>query len=343
MEESTLAQLTASDIRTDIFAWYTLLGAAGSACGTIVCGWLIEALLQLGEMKELSVYRVVFGIYACLGIVKLALALMLSPNCEQESEHKTPHDTVELGRTEAEGLLSEDEDNSTHQKGRVDEAPMMIPKKKHSLLPNISSESRSVLLRLCLLFAMDSLGSGLLPQSWMVYFFERKFQVQEGTLGTLFFVTNILSSGSSLVASSVAKRIGLVKTMVFTHLPAAVLLALIPLPSKVGPSMLFLIIRASINSMDQAPRQAFLSTVVLPAERTAVMGFVNVVKTFSQSGGPIVTGWLSGIGRMWIAFIIAGALKGTYDLLMLKMFVSYKSREEKAEEQHAVEQGSSNG
>ena len=281
-------------------------------------------------------------LYACLGAVKLVLTLMLSSNCEPEVQPEERQGDVELGAAEAEGLLSDDEGKNLHGNGSklaTARKEPATPQQRLISLPKISTESRSILLKLCLLFAMDSLGSGLVPQSWMVYFFNRKFHVQEGTLGTLFFVTNILSSMSSLVASSVAKRVGLVKTMVFTHLPSAIFLALIPLPSTVGPSMLFLIIRASIASMDQAPRQAFLSTVVLPNERTAVMGFVNVVKTFSQSGGPIITGWLSGMGKMWIALIIGGAFKGCYDLLMLKMFVSYRSREERAEEPDRLPSG----
>lgn len=87
-----------------------------------------------------------------------------------------------------------------------------------------------------------------------------------------------------------------------------------------------------MQNMDQAPRQAFLAAAVLPSERTAVMGAVNVVKTLSQSGGPVATGWLAGIGKFWVAFLIAGGMKASYDLAMLKMFLGYKSREEEDEQ-----------
>ena len=80
--------------------------------------------------------------------------------------------------------------------------------------------------------------------------------------------------------------------------------------------------------MDQAPKQAFLAAAVLPNERTAVMGVLNVVRTLSQSGGPVATGWLAGIGKFWIAFLVAGGMKASYDLSMLKMFLGYRSREE---------------
>ena len=80
--------------------------------------------------------------------------------------------------------------------------------------------------------------------------------------------------------------------------------------------------------MDQAPRQAFLAAAVLPSERTAVMGVVNVAKTLAQSGGPSITGWLAGINKFWIVFLVAGAMKAGYDLSMLGMFLGHKGREE---------------
>ena len=255
---------------------------------------------------------------------------MLSAACEPEPKKPEIHDQFELDDVEAEGLLSDDEEADRASK-RVPQPPRR-GLKKPSVWPRISPGSRSILLKLCLLFAIDSLASGLVPMSWITYFFTRKFSLPEGFLGTLFFVTNIVSSISNLVASSLAKRIGLIKTMVFTHLPSAIFLALIPLPSNVGLAMTFLILRSCMAHMDQAPRQAFLAAAVLPNERTAVMGVVNVVKTLSQSAGPVATGWLAGIQKFWIAFLIAGGMKASYDLTMLKMFVGYKFREEQQRE-----------
>ncbi|KAI9872790.1 MAG: hypothetical protein M1830_001189, partial [Pleopsidium flavum] len=258
IEESTLAQLTPSEIRSDIFAWYTLIGTAGTACGTIICGWVVQKLQSIDGWTATRSYRIIFGIYALLGILKLVLALMLSEKCEVEQEKQERHEAVEMGDVEAEGLLSDDEGEEP-PKQKPEPAPKAKAKAKKSIWPKIGPESRSILFKLCLLFAVDSMASGLVPASWITYFFNRKFALAEGKLGTLFFVTNIISSASNLVASSIAKRIGLIKTMVFTHLPSAICLALIPLPSSVGLAMTFLILRSSTQSMDQAPRQAFLA------------------------------------------------------------------------------------
>ena len=126
--------------------------------------------------------------------------------------------------------------------------------------------------------------------------------------------------------------------MVFTHLPSAVALALIPIPSSLPFAMLFLILRSCTQSMDVAPRSAFLAAAVLPNERTAVMGFLNVVKTSCQSLGPFITGILASNKMFWLSFVLAGSLKATYDLGMLAVFANHKPREELDRERRALEQ-----
>mgnify|MGYP000427475207 CR=1 FL=1 len=115
--------------------------------------------------------------------------------------------------------------------------------------------------------------------------------------------------------------------MVFTHLPSAVFLALIPVPSSLPLALLFLILRACTQSMDVAPRSAFLAAVLLPGERTAVMGAVNVVKTTAQSLGPLITGVLAERDLFWVSFVAAGSLKACYDLGLLAVFKNREHRD----------------
>ncbi|KAF3179274.1 hypothetical protein TWF788_007077 [Orbilia oligospora] len=110
--------------------------------------------------------------------------------------------------------------------------------------------------------------------------------------------------------------------MVFTHLPSAICLCLIPAFPSIYPAVFFLIVRSLLGSMDQAPRSAFLSAVMKPSERTAVMGIVTVTKTLSQSAGPFVTGIMGGTGLFWVSFVISGGLKAGYDLSLLVMFTA---------------------
>jgi hypothetical protein len=108
--------------------------------------------------------------------------------------------------------------------------------------------------------------------------------------------------------------------MVITHLPSSIFLALLPVPSGLPLTICLLVGRSVLNSMDQAPRSAFLSLIVLPEERTAVMGVVNILKTLAQSSGPSVTGLLAGHGHFWVAFVVAGSLKAAYDVMLLVFF-----------------------
>lgn len=118
--------------------------------------------------------------------------------------------------------------------------------------------------------------------------------------------------------------------MVFTHLPSAICLALIPIPSTLPGALIFLIGRACTQVMDVAPRSAFLAAIVLPHERTAVMGTINVVKTCAQSMGPVITGILGTKNHFWVAFVAAGSLKATYDLGLLAVFAEKEARKNRA-------------
>lgn len=317
VEESTIAHLSDAKTRSDIFAYYVVFGTLGTASGSLACGWTTQALQTKG-WTEVQSFRVVFWAYALIGLVKAAVSLRLSQACEAEPPKKSPeHSENAAGQeVELEQLLEEEEPAS---------APNEPPKpKKKSNITSLSSKSRITLSKLCGLFFFDSLGSGMVPGSLFALFMERKFAMPRGKLGTIISISSFAASIGNVFASSIAKRIGLVKTMVFTHLPSAIFLAMIPLPSSLVLTTIFLVARSSLSSMDQAPRSAFLSAVVLPEERTAVMGIVNTVKTMSQSSGPLITGALAGGGRFWVAFVVAGALKAGYDLGMLTMFVNTK-------------------
>ncbi|KAJ4144560.1 hypothetical protein LMH87_003441 [Akanthomyces muscarius] len=309
VEESIVAHLTAKEHRAEIYAWYTLFAPAGSAFGMMASGWAIEAARSQLHWSLLSAYRGAFVAYAIFGLFKFLLTVMLSRKVELEPTPIAPADTVD----ERAPLLDD---------GAAAESPAK-KSRLASLLPHISPESKKITAILCVLFAIDSLGSGLASLSWVTFYFRSQFGIEEGRLGSLFFTTSIISAITVLVASSIAKRLGNVKTMVFTHLPSAVFLALIPIPSDPKFAIMFLVLRASLQSMDSAPRTAFMATILQPGERTSVMGAVNVVKTTAQSMGPLITGVLASHKFFWLTFVIAGSLKGTYDLLLLAVFRNY--------------------
>ena len=322
IEESTLAQLSDAKTRTDVFAFYVVVGTLGGASGSLAGGWVTQALQGIG-WTDVASFRFIFWVYAVLGLCKAGLTMLLSQKCEA-----TP---TPIAR--APSPAQSEEAEAFLPVGNP--APAPSPPHKRSVIAQLSPASRRILLKLCCLFFFDSLASGMVPNSLIAFYISRKFTLPEGKLGSIIGSAQFLSSIGNIFASAIAKRIGLVKTMVFTHLPSAILLSLVPLPQSLGPTVALLVLRASLNSMDQAPRSAFLSAVVLPSERTAVMGIVNTVKTMSQSSGPILTGLMANNSHFWIAFLLAGMLKASYDLGLLAVFLHHKVEGEDHNESRA--------
>ncbi|KOS22413.1 putative membrane protein [Escovopsis weberi] len=319
--ESAIAHLTDAPSRGDVYAWHTLVGSAGSALGLVASGWLVHHLSANLGWQPVDTYRLVFAGYALAGILKLFLSLLLSPAIEADRKPARPRLTL----SEAAPLLARAEDDGD------DDCQPPRPSRLRALLPDISRESYKIVTALCLLLGIDSFASGLASLSWLTYFFHWRHGIEEGQLGSIFSLTSAIGALSMLAASSLAKRFGNVRTMVFTHLPSSLFLALVGIPSDPRLALLLLFLRACTQSMDTAPRTAFLAAMILPQERTAVMGAVNVVKTMAQSIGPLITGALSDQGLFWVAFLVAGSLKACYDVGLLVTFKNFESRESEDE------------
>ncbi|KAJ9634054.1 hypothetical protein H2199_009127 [Coniosporium tulheliwenetii] len=221
--------------------------------------------------------------------------------------------------------------NTTTDAGKDTPSPLFSAPRPG--LSQISYESRWLLLKICLIFMLDNLGSGIIPESWQTLYFQRKFHLEEGALGSLFFTSRFLTSFSNLYAIPIVHRLGLIPTMILGHVPAAICLALIPLPTLLPASAGLLVVRALFLDIDQAPRQAFLAAAFAPTERTAVLGFINVIRTLCQSVGPLITGVLASVGQLWLCFVVAGVLKLVYDGLLLGTFVGYRTYEERVTEE----------
>jgi MFS family permease len=208
--------------------------------------------------------------------------------------------------------------------------------KKSSLFAQISAETRSIMYKLWFLLIIDSLADGMVGYSLTTYYIDQKFHLSKSTLGDFISVSYLLSSCSTIFAGPLAKRLGLINTMVFTHLPSSAAVLLFPFPHNIHMTVTLFFLRTGLNNMDQAPRSAFIAAVVKPEERTAVMGITSMVRTLASTAGPSVTGLLAGHDRFWIAFVAAGSLRIMYDLGLWGMFVNMKLFEHEGEK---VEQG----
>ena len=175
--------------------------------------------------------------------------------------------------------------------------------------------------RLAALFSLDAFAGGFVIQSMVAYWFHLRYGVSPGVLGSIFFFANILAAVSALLAARIAKRIGLINTMVFTHLPSNVLLILVPLMPNLPLAIAVLLLRFSISQMDVPTRQSYTMSSVKPEERSAAAGITGIARTTGASVSPVLTGQLIAIPALaGLPFLIAGGLKIVYDLLLYRSF-----------------------
>ena len=191
--------------------------------------------------------------------------------------------------------------------------------------------SRSVVLRLSALFSIDAFAGGFIPQSLMAYWFSLRFGVSPAALGGIFFAANLLAAVSSLSAARIAARIGLIETMVFTHLPSNILLILVPLMPSLPLAVAVLLLRFSLSQMDVPTRQSYVMAVVDPDERSAAAGVTGIARTVGAAISPSIASVLiASAGTAAIPFFLAGGLKIVYDLLVYRDFRSIRPAEEAA-------------
>ncbi len=184
-------------------------------------------------------------------------------------------------------------------------------------------KSKGIVGRLAALFALDAFGGGLIMQSLLAFWFHERYGVSEALLGAIFFGANLLAAVSALAAARIAARIGLINTMVFTHLPSNVLLMLVPLMPTVELAIIVLLARFSISQMDVPTRQSYTMAVVDPDERSAAAGVTGIARTTGAALSPLIAAPLFAVpGLASLPFFIAGALKITYDLLLWRAFRS---------------------
>ncbi len=202
-------------------------------------------------------------------------------------------------------------------------------------------KSRGVVARLSGLFAIDAFAGGLIVQSMVAYWFHIKFGVATGVIGSIFFGANILAGVSALLAVRLAARIGLINTMVFTHIPSNILLILVPLMPTLPWAIAVLLMRFSISQMDVPTRQSYTMAVVAPDERSAAAGVTGIARSVGAALAPSLTGvFLAAPALISLPFFLSGGMKLIYDVLLYRSFRAMKAPEEIASSGKAASRSS---
>ena len=194
----------------------------------------------------------------------------------------------------------------------------------------LTQKSRTILAKISALFAIDSLAGGFLTTAMLSYFFFERFGVTEGVIGALFFGARLMNAASHLGAAWLARRIGLVNTMVFTHIPSSVLLVTVAFAPSFSVAAVLFLVREGLVEMDVPTRQSYVLAVVEPKERTFASGVTNLVRLSAWAVAPAFAGMLMNGDSMVVPLVIGAGMKITYDLLLWRAFRSVRPPEEES-------------
>lgn len=316
IEESTVSELTTPTTRADVLVWYVTMSSLGSSVGTACTGRAIEWLHKSQSWSLLDAYHATFWLYVVMGTSNMLASLLLSAKCELKKDAAVPADPT----IEAEPLI--DESGSDDDGNEAMQDRKTAPGARATWVAQISPQTRNIMLALWFLLMVDSLADGMVSMPLTTYYMDQKFHLPKSRLGDIVSTGYLLASCSTIFAGPLSRHIGLVNTMVFTHIPSSTAVLLFPFPRSVALTFGLLLLRLGLNNMDQAPRAALIAAVVKPEERTAVMGITGMLRTLASTVGPSVTGVLSGSDRFWIAFVVAGALRLAYDIGLFAMFIN---------------------
>ncbi|HUF20253.1 MAG TPA: MFS transporter [Burkholderiales bacterium] len=200
-----------------------------------------------------------------------------------------------------------------------------------AVAPTVSPETRRTLRRISGLFAIDSIAGGFLGSALIAYFFFERFGVGAGTIGALFFLAGLLNAVSHLVAAWLAARIGLVNTMVFTHIPSSLILVAVGFAPSFAIAAALYLLREALVEMDVPTRQSYVMAVVRPEERTFASGVTNLVRLGGWAVSPSIAGLLMQGLSLATPLFVGASLKIGYDLLLYAAFRKLKPPEERQE------------
>ena len=289
VEQASLSQIVAAGSRTGLLARYQLVGSFSTAIGALVGGGIAQLAIQ-GGASPAGAYRLVIVGYALAGIALALLFTRVSTRVEVPA-------------------------------GEVTDQAIRTRLGLH--------RSQRVVLRLSALFALDAFAGGFVIASFITLWFRDRFGVDPAALGALIFGANLLAGLSALAAGPLARRFGLIRTMVFSHLPSNVLLLLVPFMPTLPLAAAVLLIRFSISQMDVPTRQSYTIAIVAPDERSAAAGVTGIARSLGVAASPLIAAPLFlSAALAWTPFVIAGGLKIAYDLLLYRAFKAHRAPEE---------------
>ncbi|GJN90248.1 hypothetical protein Rhopal_003247-T1 [Rhodotorula paludigena] len=283
LEQAILSQLTEQEGRVSLLMWYAVIGYAGMGVGNLATSFVVSSFDRAGK-SDLAAYRVIFLIYGAIAAFKVALSFALSAKCEVDAPTPPRSAPSSANEGERQPLL----DNRTPSADATVQttAPLAVGR----------------LMTLCLIFSLDSFASSLGTGSFIAYFLRTTFAAPIALIAQVMSVTAITTCLSQLAAGSLAKRLGVIYTMVCTHVPAQIFTILFGLAPTLPLALTLLIARSCLTSMDSSVR------------------VINVCKTLASTPGPTLSLALVSLGSSRIVFVLMGGIKILYNVILLVLF-----------------------
>ena len=287
--------------RNTVFAIYNMAGTFAMAAGVLLVGLpaILQHQLQYFDiiLNQIGSIKLLFALYSVFGIVLIGIYLLLSQKIEVQNNQEKQNDE-----------------------------PKQLTK-----MSSLTPKSRSIVMRLSGLFAIDSFAGGFMIQSIVSFWFFTRFGTDLTTLSYIFSVSGVLTAFSFMAAAKIADRIGLVNTMVFTHIPANLLIIAVAFAPTLPIAVVLYLLRMALSQMDVPTRQSYIVAVVMEDERTVSAGITNVSRNVTQAISPSLISILINHLSLAAPFVIGGALKVVYDIALFLNFRNIKPPEEKGE------------
>jgi MFS family permease len=304
IEQAILPQ-TVNDIRkrNTLFAIYNMAGTLAMAAGVLLSG--LPAILQQQQLQyfnimldQIASIKILFVLYSLLGIILIGIYQLLSYKIEVQKKDK--------------------------EKDKKD--PDLLTKR----FP-LSPRSKGIVLRLSGLFAVDSFAGGFVIQGIVSFWFFTRFGADLTTLSYIFSIAGVLTAFSYIAAAKIADKIGLINTMVFTHIPANILIIAVAFAPTLPIAVILYLLRTALSQMDVPTRQSYIVAVVREEERISAAGITNISRNVTQAISPSLVGVLIHSLSLSAPFVIGGVLKVAYDIALFLNFRNVKPSEEQGQ------------
>ena len=280
--------------RNTVFAVYNMAGTFAMAAGILLSGLPTILQQQFEMLDSITSIKILFGLYSLLGVIMMGIYFLLSTR-------------IEIGEGE--------------KKNKVSTSQLMPT--------SLSPQSKNIVIKLSGLFAVDSFAGGFVIQSIVSFWFFTRFGADLTTLSYIFSIAGVLTAFSFIAAAKIADKIGLINTMVFTHIPANIIIILLAFAPTLPIAITLYLVRMTLSQMDVPTRQSYIVAVVSEQERTTAAGITNISRNITQSISPSLTGIIIHTFTLSAPFIIGGMLKIAYDIALYGNFRKIKPSEEK--------------